>query len=57
MTRLEYLEAHSRHRALSPAESIELERLVSEADGRRLSQGHQREAARAGVKRDMRKYR
>ena len=56
MSRREELEQIGRARALSDRESLELEILLAEADGRRLAPATRREAARLGLKRDMSRF-
>jgi hypothetical protein len=56
LNRLAQLDAISRQRALTDAESLELEREIRFANGERLPQGLTRALARRGVKRGMQRF-
>lgn len=51
------LEAISRRRVLTDAESLLLERAILHNEGKRLPRGLTRALARRGIKRDMRRFR
>jgi hypothetical protein len=52
----EELEALSKTRALSPVESLLLERHIAAEEGRKMSRNGVRELARRGFKRDMGRF-
>ena len=54
--RIAELDALSRQRALTDAESLELERELRFANGENLPKGLQRALARRGVKRRMQRF-